>query len=161
MLSERRSFIAYALLFLLLSQPAQAAKKHTMAYSVQIAAATIAMEASGEGQDGQLAVAFVLINRLKTGRWGSTLASVALARKQFSCWNEDDPNRLRMAGMKNADPAILAAEKALDLASSGGSDPTHGATHYYSITMSEPPEWASQATFLVQIGNHRFYNNVR
>ena len=160
MLLKRICFIAYILSFFL-TQPVYAAHNRHMAYSVEIATATIAMEASGEGPDGELAVAFVLINRLKTGRWGSTLAAVALARKQFSCWNEDDPNRMRMALMKNADPAIVSAQAALDKATSNNPDPTKGATHYYSVDMPQPPFWASTATFLVQIGKHRFYGNVK
>ena len=84
-----------------------------MAYSQQIATATIAMEASGEGPDGELAVAHTLLNRVKDGRWGRNLASVCLWKKQFSCWNDEDPNRIRFANMDNADPALQAAAKAL------------------------------------------------
>lgn len=131
-----------------------------MAYSTEIATLTIAMEASGEGPNGELAVAFVLLNRIKAGKWGSNLASVSLARKQFSCWNEDDPNRLRAARLDNSDPVIISAQKALNLALSGAiPDPTKGATHYYAASI-QPPFWASSGNFLIQIGNHRFYNNV-
>lgn len=160
MLFTRRSFIGFSLLFLILSQPVYAAQKHHMAYSAEIATLTIAMEARGEGPDGELAVAFVLLNRLKLAKWGSTLASVALAKKQFSCWNEGDPNRHTIAELKTDDPVILAARTALDRASSGVSDPTHGATHYYAVTLPEAPDWANSGTFLVQIGKQRFYKDI-
>lgn len=131
-----------------------------MAYSQELATATIAMEASGEGEAGMLAVAFVLINRLKDGRWGDNLASVVLARKQFSCWNSDDPNRERLAAMKNTDPALTRASGALSKAMSGYPDPTLGATHYYAVNTPEPI-WAIDAHFLTQIGNQRFYDKVK
>lgn len=133
----------------------------TVAYSQELAVMTIAMEASGEGDDGQLAVAFVLVNRLKDGRWGSNLASVVLWPEQFSGWNTHDPNRMRLARMMNADQAILTAGFALNKAVRGSvTDPTMGATHYYSEDMPQPPSWAATGHFLVQIGKHRFYDKV-
>lgn len=131
-----------------------------MAYSEQLATATIAMEASGEGADGELAVAFVLVNRMRDGRWGPNLASVVLAPEQFSGWNTNDPNRKRIALMKNADPILSSAATALEKALSGVADPTRGATHYYSVDMPSPPFWAAKGQFLIQIGKHRFYNQV-
>lgn len=131
-----------------------------MAYSQELATATIAMEASGEGEQGELAVAFVLVNRMKDGRWGSNLASVVLAPEQFSCWNTKDPNRRRIADMKNVDTALQAAGVALGRALSGYPDPTMGATHYYSVDIPAP-DWAATGQFLVQIGKHRFYNKVK
>lgn len=132
----------------------------SMAYSEQLATATIAMEASGEDADGQLAVAFVLRNRMNDGRWGTNLASVVLAPEQFSCWNTEDPNRKRLAAMKNDDPVLTTAAKVLGLAFSGLSDPTNGATHYYSVKIKEAPFWVAKGIFTVQIGNHRFYKDV-
>lgn len=136
--------------------------KHHMAYSVQLASATIVMEASGEGEEGMEAVAFVLVNRVKDGRWGENLASVVLAPAQFSCWNTTDPNRRRIAEMKNDDPVLLKAIELVALAMDGSKpDPTQGATHYYSTTMAKPPVWAMTATFVVQIGKQRFYKDVK
>lgn len=121
---------------------------------------TIAMEASGEGEKGEIAVAFVLLNRMKTGRWGDNLASVVLAAEQFSCWNTKDPNRQRIAKTKNADPIFITAGAALNKALNGYPDPTGGATHYYSIDMEEAPYWVEKSYFTVQIGKHRFYKGV-
>lgn len=155
MLSKPKVFIT-SFLLLLAIKPAEA----RMAYSEELATATIVMEASGEGEDGLLAVAFVLVNRVHDGRWGPNLASVVLAPEQFSGWNTHDPNRRRIAGMKTADRAILLANAALKKALSGAPDPTCGATHYYSVDMPSPPPWAAKGHFLVQIGKHRFYNQV-
>lgn len=132
-----------------------------MAYNQEIATATIAMEASGEGQLGEDAVAFVLVNRVKDGRWGTNLASVCLAPEQFSGWNTFDSNRKRIANLKNADPILQAAALALAKALTGYPDPTLGATHYYSVDMPAPPPWALTGHFLTQIGKHRFYDKVK
>lgn len=118
------------------------------------------MEASGEGSDGMLAVAFVLLNRQKLGRWGDNLAQVVLAPDQFSCWNTGDPNRKRMAAMKNDDPVIQAASLALAKALAGAEDPTGGATYYYSVSMPLRPSWAATGQYVTQIGKHRFYKDV-
>ena len=65
-------------------------------FETSCAIRTIWGEARGEGEPGMTAVAHVLLNRLKDGRWGTALGSVCLAPYQFSCWNIGDPNRARM-----------------------------------------------------------------
>lgn len=159
MLLNPKIFIGFALCVWLLPKSVTALELD-MAYSEQLATATIAMEARGEGPDGELAVAFVLRNRMNDGRWGSNLASVVLAPEQFSGWNTSDPNRKTLAEMKNDDPVLQGAAKALELAFSGLTDITEGATHYYSVKAKAPPFWITKGTFTVQIGNHRFYKNV-
>lgn len=130
-----------------------------MAFSVELGVATVVMEASNQGYDVMLAVAFVLLNRIKDGRWGTNLASVCLAPEQFSCWNTKDRNRKRLAEMRNDDPSLLLAQKALLDASNGVPDPSHGATHYYSIDIPAP-SWAASGRFLVQHNELRFYDEV-
>lgn len=130
-----------------------------MAFSIELGVATIVMEASNQGEDVLLAVAFVLLNRIKDGRWGTNLASVCLAPEQFSCWNTKDPNRKRIAEMRNDDPNLLTAKKVLLDASNGAPDPSLGATHYYSTDIPEP-DWVPGARFLVQLQDIRFYNEV-
>jgi spore germination cell wall hydrolase CwlJ-like protein len=131
-----------------------------VAYDHEIAVMTVFMEASGEGPEGMLAVAHVLINRRKAGH-GTTLAAVCLRPFQFSCWNTDDPNRGRMAALEDLDPVLGEAENAV-MQALGETvdvppDPTLGAINYYSTSMHNPPNWASRMTFTVEIGKHRFY----
>lgn len=152
---------AVLLIFISSSPQTVSAKQKHMAYNQEIATATIAMEASGEGPDGMVAVAFVLLNRVRDGRWGDSLAAVCWAPEQFSGWNTFDNNRKRIAAMKNADPILQAAAAALTKALTGYPDPTLGATHYYSVTMPAPPAWAATGRFLIQIGKHRFYDKVK
>jgi spore germination cell wall hydrolase CwlJ-like protein len=127
-----------------------------MAYDRELATMTVYMEASGEGPEGMLAVAYVLVNRKDVH--GGTLASVCLRPFQFSCWNTDDPNRGRIAALNDDDLTLAQAENAVTTAiNETESDPTRGATNYYATSMRTPPDWASRMTFTVEIGKHRFY----
>ena len=137
-------------------------------------ALTLYGEARGEGLDGQLAVASVVLNRAKRGGWwGGTVHDVCLADGQFSCFNVDDPS----IGMKadpnrdvlermardiqhqiNSSSAFRAcwwiARGALDgiLASN-----VQGATHYHKNTTK--PGWvgAKGMWHVCDVGSHRFY----
>lgn len=128
-----------------------------MAYDEEIATATVWMEASGEPPEGRRGVAWVLVNRLNSGRYGKSLADVCLSPFQFSCWNTSDPNRRRMARTPETDPVLLDCGAALQEAQAGGTDPTQGATLYYADSMTTPPEWAAKATFTVQLGSQLFF----
>ncbi len=52
---------------------------------INLMASILTLECGGESYDGQLAVANVIINRLQTGYWGSTVSDVVYAPYQFSC----------------------------------------------------------------------------
>ena len=47
-------------------------------------AAVMTLECGNESYEGQLAVANVILNRLQSGAWGSTISSVVYATNQFS-----------------------------------------------------------------------------
>ena len=128
-----------------------------MAYDHEIATMTVFMEASGEPDQGKAAVAHVLVNRLRAGRWGSTLAAVCLAPLQFSSWNSSDPNRKRAAELSIDDPVFQACEMAVAMATDGTSaDPTQGATFYFADTIAAP-SWAASMVETATIGHHRFF----
>ena len=128
-----------------------------MAYDTELATMTVYMEASGEGSGGMLAVAWVIVNR-KNRHDGLTLATVCLEPFQFSCWNTESPNRIRMAQARDEDATLAEAEHAVTTAVNGAlPDPTQGAVNYYSTSMRTPPDWAKRMTFTVEIGKHRFY----
>ena len=129
---------------------------------LQIGARTIYGEARGEGPAGMDAVAHVLINRVKDGRWGMTLFQVCLAPYQFSCWNVGDPNRMIMITLDDAQPLLQQCIVAMDNAMAGDTfDPTGGATHYYADTMPSVPTWTVGATETAHIGAHIFFKNVK
>lgn len=127
------------------------------AWQVQTLARTIWGEARGEGQEGREAVAAVVLNRAR--RRKMSIASVCLARLQFSCWNPDDPNRNRLVAVDEADDvfsecldiAVMAVMGVLD-------DPTDGADHYFNPDLVRP-SWAASMTKTASIGNHVFYRS--
>ncbi len=128
-----------------------------MAFDIQIAAATLYMEASGEPLEGQQGVCSVLINRMRDGRWGPTLAAVCLAPQQFSSWNTKDPNRKRLALASDDDPLLLKFQEMVQAAlSEGAPDPTLGSLWYFNPTLAKPL-WASSYVLTAQLGNQNFY----
>ena len=130
-----------------------------MTFDEQIAARTLWQECRGEPHEGQDAVAHVLWNRVRDGRWGHTLASVCLWPLQFSGWNVHDPNRLTSAAVRDDDTVLLSLLSILDNAETS-LDPTKGATHYYAVSMPAPPDWIQGATYCGQFGRQKFYKDV-
>lgn len=132
-----------------------------MDFATQIAARTLWAEARGEPEVGQRAVAHVFVNRLKSGRWGNSLATVCLAPSQFSCWLPRDPNLKALAALNEDDPLLLKLRSYVEDAMAGhSSDITKLATHYFSTSMVMAPEWSKTGTFTGQFGNHKFYKDV-
>jgi spore germination cell wall hydrolase CwlJ-like protein len=134
-----------------------------MPYDIQVGAATIYMEASGEPPEVQRGVAHVLANRLKTGRWGDSVSAVAWKPFQFSCWMTQDPNKERLADVADDDPNLEQMEEYMR-AALDGSDPdnTGGATHYYNPdAVAQTPSWVTGATQTVKLGQLLFFTNVQ
>ena len=128
-----------------------------MAYDLQFGAGCVFMEASAEPPEGQRAVAWVLVNRLRDGRWGSTLASVCLAPYQFSSFNTGDPNRKRLAQTPDNDPTLKQIEGFVQDALNGvGTDPTNGALWYVNEALAKP-DWMAEYVQTAKIGNHTFF----
>ena len=50
---------------------------------IYLMAACVMMESGSYSYDGQLAVASVIVNRVKSGRWGSSITDVIYADGQF------------------------------------------------------------------------------
>lgn len=57
-----------------------------------LCARTVWGETRGQPRVEQAMVAHVIVNRWLSGRWGRSIAGVVRARRQFSAWNETDPN---------------------------------------------------------------------
>lgn len=142
-----------------------------------IAVRTMLAEAGGEGYEGMAAVAHVIINRAKDGRWPKSIQDVALQDQQFSAWNKG-------AGGNNPlkyDPNSPAYQNAMKVfkAVAGGIhvDPTQGATYYYSPKGMDKlvqdgdqnnhvPSWLAQAAAerggaTLRLGNHIFAGRTR
>ncbi len=120
------------------------------------AALTILGEARGEPIEGQIAVAWVIRNRVEHGWRGTDYKSVVLAPKQFSCWNKGDPNLALLQAIKGAPKEFMGA-LGIMLAVYGDKlpDPTRGAVSYYNPAIVEP-SWAPSMIVTAAIGRHRF-----
>ena len=129
------------------------------ARDLDTAARTIWGEARGEDQEGRIAVAHVLLNRVrKGGWWGDTLNDVCRTKWQFSCWNEDDPNLWKIENVQYHNPDLQACLAAL-LVAMQSDDTTNGACHYH--TKAVAPDWADTADSSMEIGNHIFLTGVK
>lgn len=129
-------------------------------HQIDVVARTLWGEARGEGDDGMVAVANVIMNRVKSpiSWWGATPGTVALKKWQFSVWNDNDPNRVLIENVTDDDPQFARALQIAKMAVEGDlPDLTGGATHYHTPAVNPP--WASSPNvkFIKTIGNHRFY----
>ncbi len=120
-----------------------------------LAIRTIIGEAANQSPKGQRAVASVILNRLRSGKYGSTVSDVVLAPHQFETW-DTNPDLLNIA---ETSPEYQAAASAFDTAEQGA-DPTGGAVNYYNPTLQAEmgrsrPSWATGDG--QQIGDHVFY----
>jgi spore germination cell wall hydrolase CwlJ-like protein len=127
-----------------------------------ILAITVYGEARGEPLLGKIAVAHVVNNRVKDNRWPNTMVDVCLQPKQFSCWNENDPNysilTRKLWQIKSMDQTYSWKEclfAAVGVVRDYIKDLTEGANHYH--TKSIHPSWADKMVKTVEIGNHIFY----
>ena len=138
--------------------------------AADVLARTLWGEARGEGEAGMIAVACVVLNRVReslehggTYWWGRDVAGVCRARAQFSCWNPSDPNRAKLLSVDLSDPQFRIARKVAedavaDRLSDPMIDPTLGATSYKVASLPWPYSWGHPRTPLVTIGRHAFYN---
>jgi N-acetylmuramoyl-L-alanine amidase len=116
-------------------------------------------EARGESELGKIAVAHVVMNRVKGRAWfGKTVHGVILKPFQFSCFNHDDPNCRVLSEPEIINRSMLECQRVADDALAGKSvDPTAGSTHYYSG--DKEPRWVKDKgmSFQVKIGCHKFF----
>lgn len=137
-------------------------------WQTEIAARTVYAEASNQGSEGMQAVAHVLVNRMLSGKWGSTLGEVCLYAAQFSCWNAylsgkgpkpiNNPDRMRVAKAPDTDPILVECRAHVQAALDGEPDPVKGAMFYERVGVNAP--WRAGKTPIVTIGAHEFFDNI-
>ena len=124
---------------------------------IETLARTVYGEARGESYRGKQAVAWVVLNRAAGKK---KLADVCRAKWQFSCWNPDDPNRVKMGKVTLADSTfrdcMLAALSVVQ--GLAGPDPTEGSKHYHTPAVA--PFWGRGKEPVCRIGNHLFFNDI-
>jgi spore germination cell wall hydrolase CwlJ-like protein len=122
------------------------------------AALTVYGEARGEGDQGKIAVAWVIKNRADNPRWwGSNISEVCLKPSQFSCWNPGDPNRKLLEAPRTRRTKAFSGcwYTVFHVLRGVPEDPTDHADHY--CTLSSSPHWAKGKSPVATIGNHHFY----
>jgi N-acetylmuramoyl-L-alanine amidase len=129
-----------------------------MDWSLGTAARTMFQEARGEPLVGQKAVAHTFVNRMKDGRWGTTLGEVCLWSSQFSGWRSADPNFSLSCRLPDTDPNLVAYA-ALITAALGEADPTGGALFYYALSMPKAPIWAAAMRKCGVFGHQTFLSD--
>ncbi len=101
-------------------------------------------EARGEPYTGQVAVAAVVLNRVKSSSFPNTVAGVVYQAGAFDCVSDGQIN------MSPSQSCINAARDALN-----GWDPTYGCLYYYN-PRTATNKWMLSRTIKLKIGNHSF-----
>ncbi|MGN1200735.1 MAG: spore cortex-lytic enzyme [Candidatus Caccovivens sp.] len=101
-------------------------------------------EARGESYVGQVAVAAVILNRVKSADFPNTIAGVIYQPWAFTAVND---------GQINLEPNQTAYNAARDALN--GWDPTYGALYYYNASTATN-KWIYNKKTTVTIGNHVF-----
>ena len=124
---------------------------------------TLVFEASGETEIGMAAVAHVILNRKRSGRWGDKIQDVVTYPQQFEPWmtRKDDIEKLSPRDPRYLKAAVIAD----DVLSGLISDPTAGATHFLNPIVVRQrrggslPSWAD--AYGQPFGRHVFYSPER
>lgn len=115
----------------------------------------------------RIAIGWTIRNRVedKKHRWGKTYHQVILQLKQYSAFNEFDPNRPFVEDPLHSDSIIdkkawqncykIAGQVMTGIVA----DPTNGTNHYYSVFGNSHPsyDWATKETFVTKIDNTYFH----
>lgn len=125
-----------------------------------VLARTLVGEARGEGDLGMEDVACTIMNRVaRPCWWGHTVKEVCLFPKQYSCWNEGDPNREVILALDDTKSIYVEALTIARRAIAGElQDRTQGATHYQRIGTNA--SWSRGLTPCFIEGHHEFYNDI-
>ena len=101
-------------------------------------------EARGEPYAGQVAVAAVVLNRVKSSSFPNTVAGVIYQSGAFSVVNDGQIN------LTPNQTAIKAAQDALN-----GWDPSYGSIYYFNPATTTN-KWIWSRPYVTTIGKHRF-----
>ena len=134
-------------------------------------ATNIYHEARGESAQGQVAVAHVTFNRMKSRRFPNTICDVVY-QAVYSTWWYESHGRLVPVRYKcqftwfcdgksdriNTESTSWKNAKriAWEVMYNGLPDPTNGSTHYFNHHLVNP-YWANHMTYVATIQNHSFY----
>jgi len=103
-------------------------------------------EARGEPLAGRIAVGWVVLNRVTSGRYPSSICEVVYQAKQFS-WTDWMPS------VNNATTYALTKQLARAIIQGAHTDPTNGAIYFNSLGLRPTPK----SILTLRIQNHYFY----
>jgi N-acetylmuramoyl-L-alanine amidase len=131
-------------------------------HNFDIFARTLYGEGRGEyaksGPAALIAIANVIMNRFqKGGKYGQTLMDVCLKPRQFSCWNQNDPNRtlIQEQGLEKDLLFQFCQKVAQNVAKGLWPDLTRESDHYHALSCK--PYWAKAEKIKLRLGHHVFY----
>lgn len=105
-------------------------------------------EARGESFNGQLAVAYVVLNRSLA--WHRSICQVVYQPAQFTNIRKTIPVETSREWQTAHFAATMATKKYID-------DPTKGSLYFYAPHKVSEPRWARMKKFVGRIGHHLFY----
>ena len=129
-----------------------------MIEDVSFLALVVWREARGEPDEGQIAVACSIMNRvLRPSWWGDSVLAVVFKKWQYSSMT--DPKDAQLT--KWPDPKDPRWQRCLEIAYNvymkQGPDPAPGADSYYADSIPAPA-WADPKKFVCKIGAHNFFD---
>lgn len=132
----------------LMALPVLSAPERAEASNAQACLAeALYFEARGEGVNGQRAVGEVILNRVDSRQFPSTVCGVVNQRGQFTY--------SRGRSMSNRQAAARAHQIAADLLAGAPRNLTGGATYFHATHVR--PSWSRRFVRTTQIGAHVFY----
>lgn len=134
-------------IWLISSYNAHAQNSHS-AGDVQLMARAVNGEARGEPYEGQVAVAAVILNRVKHSSFPNSISGVIYQPGAFTAVSDGQIN-------VPIDPNSTIYKACQD--AMNGWDPTYGAIYYFNPDTATS-SWIWSRNFIRQIGKHRFCN---
>lgn len=114
---------------------------------LDLLARLVEAEAGGEDYKVKVAVAAVVINRVQSKDWASTISGVI--NEKYGSYYQFTPVQNGMIKKAASDASIKAAREALT-----GSDPSNGAIYYYDGSSTNA--WIKSKTVTARLGNLTF-----
>lgn len=112
--------------------------------NVYLLAKLVHAEARGEPYTGKVAVAAIVLNRVKDSRFPNTISGVVYEPWAFTCVQD---------GQINLEPDSNSKKAAQD--AMNGWDPTSGCIYYYNPSTATS-KWIWSRPIMLKIGNHNF-----
>lgn len=112
--------------------------------NLDLLARCVYAEARGEPYTGQVAIAAVVLNRVKSSSFPNTVSGVIYQKNAFTCVNDGQIN------LTPNSSAYSAAKDALN-----GWDPTNGCLYYYNPATATS-KWIWSLKVELKIGKHSF-----